>query len=492
MEKHKIININGEIKQSKKGRIEMKVKTKSIIALMIALFAVMLIGATKVNAVEVTDEYLQNMLNTLPSEISVNVKETEWEKASDLASETVKNIWKEKGIDLTGIETSIYNNPLYQSTSVEDFHKVIINVAKNGDYQNNKQTTIKLKYNNTNNYSSADEQTVKNLKIQIFPYAVYDFTSGKEIRGYYSTTNSDKSIQIIESAGAGGEDNIHNISGEGLTLGIFKNNILYDIKSIGHFEKIGQITIPSTVAEQDYTNYATNIIKDKLKIDNITITKGAKTSGNKSVEIEDGYTVTTQTEYGKETGAIILKKEKATTPTTEPVTKEDTATGIKLETTTAVVPSNTILSSVTVTEQKTLDTVNKALKDTTSKYKVYDINLLKDGAKIQPNGKVKVSIPIPSDYDKSKLEVYRIDDNGTKTKYNVTVNGEYASFETDHFSIYALAEKQETTNNQTANKGEKDETPKTGIQDITYIITAVVIISAVGIIATIKRKQSKH
>lgn len=469
----------------------MKVKTKSIIALMIALFAVMLIGATKVNAVEVTDEYLQNMLNTLPSEISVNVKETEWEKASDLASETVKNIWKEKGIDLTGIETSIYNNPLYQSTSVEDFHKVIINVAKNGDYQNNKQTTIKLKYNNTNNYSSADEQTVKNLKIQIFPYAVYDFTSGKEIRGYYSTTNSDKSIQIIESAGAGGEDNIHNISGEGLTLGIFKNNILYDIKSIGHFEKIGQITIPSTVAEQDYTNYATNIIKDKLKIDNITITKGAKTSGNKSVEIEDGYTVTTQTEDGKETGAIILKKEKVTTPTTKPVTKEDTTTGIKLETTTAVVPSNTILSSVTVTEQKTLDTVNKALKDTTSKYKVYDINLLKDGAKIQPNGKVKVSIPIPSDYDKSKLEVYRIDDNGTKTKYDVKVEENYATFETDHFSIYALAEKQETSQT-TTNKGEKDETPKTGIQDITYIITAVVIISAVGIIATIKKKQSKH
>ena len=34
----------------------MKVKTKSIIALMIALFAVMLIGVTTVNAVEVTDE----------------------------------------------------------------------------------------------------------------------------------------------------------------------------------------------------------------------------------------------------------------------------------------------------------------------------------------------------------------------------------------------------------------------------------------------------
>ena len=223
----------------------MKVKTKSIIALMIALFAVMLIGATQVNAVEVTDEYLQNMLDILPSEISVNVKETEWEKASDLASETVKNIWKEKGIDLTGIETSIYNNPLYQSTSVADFHKVIINVAKNGNYQSNKQKTIKLAYNNTNNHSSTDEQTVKNLKIQVFPYAIYDFTSGKEVRGYYSSTNSDKSIQIIESAGAGGEDNIHNISGEGLTLGIFKNNVLYDIKSIGHFEKIGQITIRS-------------------------------------------------------------------------------------------------------------------------------------------------------------------------------------------------------------------------------------------------------
>ena len=58
----------------------------------------------------------------------------------------------------------------------------------------------------------------------------------------------------------------------------------------------------------------------------------------------------------------------------------------------------------------------------------------------------------------------------------------------------ADATKSNSSNNQgtTNNDRELDETPKTGIQDITYIITAVVIISAVGIIATIKRKQSKH
>lgn len=175
---------------------------------------------------------------------------------------------------------------------------------------------------------------------------------------------------------------------------------------------------------------------------------------------------------------------------TTTVTKEDTTTGIKLETTTTVLPSNVILSSVTVTEQSTLDTVNKALKDTTSKYKVYDINLLKDGEKVQPNGQVKISIPIPSDYDKSRLEIYRIDDNGTKTKYDVTVDGEYATFETDHFSTYVLAEKQEETTPTNNDKKELDETPKTGATEIAYYVLPVAIISAIGIVV-FRKKNNK-
>lgn len=52
----------------------------------------------------------------------------------------------------------------------------------------------------------------------------------------------------------------------------------------------------------------------------------------------------------------------------------------------------------------------------------------------------------------------------------------------------------EDNNSSTTNNEEKelDETPKTGTIDLTYYIIPVVIISAAGIILTIKRKQAKH
>jgi hypothetical protein len=386
----------------------MKVKTKSIIALMIALFAVMLIGATTVNA-----------------------------ESNSVIDNALKNIPQENGIYIIDTYHELGDNNF-------DVYKVTINKLNNAF--NDSSITITESDKDCGGGSVPSEGDTM-------------FTSGS-IPKYYD---------------------------------IYINNEYYTTIQCG--AKIHQkITVPSNANLEEY---ATSKIVEYLKIwsedltgiegqnVNITFKKLEKVSGD---NYNVYYTLTNGTEKSEN---ILIQQVK---PTTEPISKEDTTTGIKLETTTAVVPSNTILSSVTVTEQKTLDTVNKALKDITIKYKVYDINLLKDGAKIQPNGKVKVSIPIPSDYNKSRLEVYRIDDNGTKTKYNVTVNGEYASFETDHFSIYVLAEKKEETapSTPTVNKGEKDETPKTGIQDITYIITAVVIISAVGIIATIKRKQSKH
>ena len=94
-------------------------------------------------------------------------------------------------------------------------------------------------------------------------------------------------------------------------------------------------------------------------------------------------------------------------------------------------------------------------------------------------GKVKISMPIPSGYDKSNLVVYRVDDDGTITEYTVTVSGEYPTFETDHFSTYVIAEKM---------TGEKDETPKTGVVDELKFVMSIIVISAVGVIALKKRK----
>ena len=55
-----------------------------------------------------------------------------------------------------------------------------------------------------------------------------------------------------------------------------------------------------------------------------------------------------------------------------------------------------------------------------------------------------VKIPIPSDLNEKNLVVYYIPSSGEKEAHEVTVKDGYASFETDHFSTYVLAEKVST------------------------------------------------
>ena len=71
---------------------------------------------------------------------------------------------------------------------------------------------------------------------------------------------------------------------------------------------------------------------------------------------------------------------------------------------------------------------------------VYDINLLLDGVKIQPNGAVVVTLPAPkftAEYD--RIIVVFIADDGSYDECKTTVNADGTiSFETDHFSKYAV------------------------------------------------------
>ena len=67
-----------------------------------------------------------------------------------------------------------------------------------------------------------------------------------------------------------------------------------------------------------------------------------------------------------------------------------------------------------------------------------------------------------------------------------------ATFETDHFSTYVLAEKevtQNTTNTNNTTDRKKDDTPKTGTTASIYFIIPVAVISAIGIIA-FRRKET--
>lgn len=132
-------------------------------------------------------------------------------------------------------------------------------------------------------------------------------------------------------------------------------------------------------------------------------------------------------------------------------------------------------------KEVTNETIKKALG--TEKYTAFDISIYSNtkNEKITKleNGEFEVNIPLPEIFkDKKELSVYYIDDKtGKKEEHTATVKNGYVTFETNHFSTYALSEKRV-----------KDDTPPTGNSDIINYVIITTTIAGIGII-TLKKKN---
>lgn len=110
--------------------------------------------------------------------------------------------------------------------------------------------------------------------------------------------------------------------------------------------------------------------------------------------------------------------------------------------------------------------IEEKLSKLVNKFIAYNIDVLdENNQKIQINSSVKVSIKIPEEFNKQNLVVYYLGDE--MESYDVTVNGDYAEFMTNHFSEYILAEK--NSKNETKN-------PKTGDNALLYIGTSLILV----------------
>lgn len=211
------------------------------------------------------------------------------------------------------------------------------------------------------------------------------------------------------------------------------------------------------------------------------------------------------------------KPEEPEKPEEKPSIKNiiDSKTNIKMEFDEGVVTGNVDLKVNEISEGETYNNIKDVLPSV-EKFIAFDINLLSNGVKVQPNGKIKVSIPMPADFDKTKLVVYRIEGKD-KIEYGVKVivmdNINYVQFETDHFSNYVLAEKpheiitptekEENTSNEIVKPGEEgikqessksehelDNEPKTGVVSTAIFTVLALIVSIAGYIIC-KKKMYK-
>lgn len=489
--------------------LKVKNNAKFLVVFAIMLVAMFIFNINTVNAVEPTQE----MLDLIPNEINLDISEMECvetdTKAQKLIEQKIKEIYQQNSIDTNEMQIRV-NGARFIELDIRTADITITN--KNGINAKNKKVSVV--YSNTNQKNSTDEQYVKNLMSKVKSPKYYevdlDFNSNKTdfdtkwnnyftyftmIKNTYTKQINDNTITVKVSAGAGGSDGTLNLWTweSGTIIGVFKNGILYDLKRMGEELTVPVINVPNTVAKNEVKDYVVNLIKKNYKEIGESITKIEKGTKNKeeyglNIDIPNGYTI--YANYGEGPSYVIINGVDNIEDTTtnndnnvNPVAATDNKTNIKLETNDSVVPSNTVLDVQPITEGKIFDNVKKVLSNV-NKFKVFDITLKSNGVEIQPNGKVKISIPIPQDFDTSKLMVYRIEGNGKKISYKVNVvtidNVKYAQFETDHFSTYVLAETE-------PNSSEKDNTPKTGTETnaMPYVLG---IVATIGIAFIIKRK----
>lgn len=84
-----------------------------------------------------------------------------------------------------------------------------------------------------------------------------------------------------------------------------------------------------------------------------------------------------------------------------------------------------------------LDEFGISIDDQAKTY-IYDIFVTKNNVEVQPDGKVKITIPAPEDEEAEGYNVYHVKDNGAVESIPATLEDGQVSFETDGFSTYVL------------------------------------------------------
>ena len=126
-------------------------------------------------------------------------------------------------------------------------------------------------------------------------------------------------------------------------------------------------------------------------------------------------------------------------------------------------PENTIVKAEKVSEGDKFITADTALKETATKFQLYDITAMSDNVAVQPNGTVKATFDIPADFDTDKVAVVYISDDGKVETLASTVDvaSKTVTAELSHFSLYAVIETIDTDNPESNTTESTDNTSKT-------------------------------
>ncbi|MGN1225541.1 MAG: NEAT domain-containing protein, partial [Ruminococcus sp.] len=171
----------------------------------------------------------------------------------------------------------------------------------------------------------------------------------------------------------------------------------------------------------------------------------------------------------------------------------DAATGVKIHADKGVFPQGVTGKVTEITEGSEYTSAQSLISDVGSQFKVYDIAVIsEDGSEANPNGKIRIEIPIPAGYQNPA--VYRIN-NGKKTLVSGTaVDGMY-TFSAKETGIYVIANKNNTSSGSsltgsTITNSRTSSSPKTGDTGVAGAAAGLIVAAGAGVIS-IKKKRRK-
>ena len=262
-------------------------------------------------------------------------------------------------------------------------------------------------------------------------------------------------------------------------------NLVYDGIVYGHADFVGTkrnniIYVPNNTSNtrEAYISAAVNRIKNYLLKENVSIRYAGQIADlndeidtiNEIVDINKTLGEYYILSIGDIEYYYLIAKDSSKIKKPKLIT-EDMNTNMKINTEDSSVPLDSKINS------KIISPDSKEYKDLLKKLKkdsgiVFDLDLFSNSTntyiKKLENGKFEVYIPLNENYLNKKLIVYYVREDGSIEEHGVKVEDGYAIFETDHFSTYTLAIKDEVTN------------PETVDNIIMYI--SLLLISIVGII----------
>ena len=138
----------------------------------------------------------------------------------------------------------------------------------------------------------------------------------------------------------------------------------------------------------------------------------------------------------------------------------------------------------------------KAKIQNVEKMVLYDINLLKNNIKVQPDGEVILEFDIPEGFDKTKIAVFRMEDNGTLTRLAAEIVNNKIQVRTSHFSYYVIAQLNTETGikvseAQVTKADQTKDNPQTG-KTISIVVVSILMVVGIAIYLYTKKKNALY